>query len=69
MKVKRGFQDFLKEVKKNWVLFLMLVPAIAYFIIFSYVTMPGAYVAFVNYNPNKGIFGRSEERRVGKECM
>lgn len=57
MKVKRGFQDFLKEVKKNWVLFLMLVPAIAYFIIFSYVIMPGAYVAFVNYNPNKGIFG------------
>ena len=42
LKVKRGFQDFLKEVKKNWVLFLMLVPAIAYFIIFSYVTMPGA---------------------------
>ncbi len=57
LKVKRGFQDFLKEVKKNWVLFLMLVPAIAYFIIFSYVIMPGAYVAFVNYNPNKGIFG------------
>ncbi len=57
MKVKRGFQDFLKEVRKNWVLFLMLVPAIAYFIVFSYVTMPGVYVAFVNYNPNKGIFG------------
>lgn len=57
LKVKRGFQDFLKEVKKNWVLFLMLVPAITYFIVFSYVTMPGAYVAFVNYNPNKGIFG------------
>lgn len=57
LKVKRGFQDFLKEVRKNWVLFLMLVPAIAYFIVFSYVTMPGVYVAFVNYNPNKGIFG------------
>lgn len=57
LKVKRKFQDFSKELKKNWVLFLMLVPAITYFIIFCYVTMPGAYVAFVNYNPNKGIFG------------
>lgn len=57
MKVKRGFQAFGKEMRKNWVMFLMLLPAIVYFIIFSYVTMPGAYVAFVNYNPNKGIFG------------
>lgn len=36
---------------------LMLLPAIVYFIIFSYITMPGAYVAFVNYNPRRGIFG------------
>ncbi|WP_310601915.1 ABC transporter permease [Anaerosporobacter sp.] len=57
MKIKQGFCALGKEVRKNWVLFLMLLPAIVYFIIFSYVTMPGAYVAFVNYNPNKGIFG------------
>lgn len=57
MKAKQGLHAFGKEIRKNWVLFLMLVPAIVYFIIFSYVTMPGAYVAFVNYNPNKGIFG------------
>ena len=57
MKTKQGLHAFGKEIRKNWVLFLMLVPAIVYFIIFSYVTMPGAYVAFVNYNPNKGIFG------------
>lgn len=54
--MKKHFCSFGKEVHKNWVLFLMLMPAIIYFIIFSYVTMPGAYVAFVNYNPNKGIF-------------
>lgn len=57
MKVKQGFHVFGKEIRRNWVMFLMLLPAIVYFIIFSYVTMPGAYVAFVNYNPNKGIFG------------
>lgn len=57
LKTKQGLHAFGKEIRRNWVLFLMLLPAIVYFIIFSYVTMPGAYVAFVNYNPNKGIFG------------
>lgn len=56
LKGKQFFLDIGKEIKKNWVLFLMLLPAIAFFIIFCYVTMPGAYVAFTNYNPNKGIF-------------
>ena len=46
--------------KKLWnsrVLILMCVPAIVYFIAFSYAPLPGIYVAFVNYNYRKGIFG------------
>lgn len=35
----------------------MLSPTIIYFIIFHYIPMPGSYIAFVNYNVNKGIFG------------
>lgn len=57
MKVKQGLRVFRTDLRRNWVMLLMLLPAIVYFIIFSYVTMPGAYVAFVNYNPRKGIFG------------
>ncbi len=57
MKAVQGVKNLKRELRKNWVMFLMLAPAIVYFIIFCYVTMPGAYVAFVNYNPNKGIFG------------
>lgn len=45
------------ELKKNWVLFLMLTPAIVFFIVFCYIPMPGAYIAFVNYNISDGIFG------------
>lgn len=37
-------------------LVLMCVPAILYFIIFSYIPMPGAYIAFVNFNYAAGIF-------------
>ena len=46
--------------KKLWnskTLILMCVPAIIYFIAFSYAPLPGIYVAFVNYNYRKGIFG------------
>lgn len=56
MKIKQRSRQIGKELRKNWVLFLMLLPALTYFFIFCYVTMPGAYVAFVNYNPTKGIF-------------
>lgn len=51
------WKSFTHEFWKNKVLFLMLAPTILYFIVFSYIPMPGAYIAFVNYNVNKGIFG------------
>lgn len=54
--VASRFKSFTHELWKNKVLFLMLAPTIIYLIIFSYIPMPGAYVAFVNYNVNKGIF-------------
>lgn len=34
----------------------MLAPTILFFIVFCYIPMPGAYIAFVDYNMNKGIF-------------
>lgn len=35
----------------------MLAPTILYMIVYFYIPMPGVYIAFVNYNLNKGIFG------------
>jgi len=46
--------------RKLWdckTLILMAVPAIAFFIIFAYIPMPGAYIAFTNFRYDKGIFG------------
>ncbi|MGM0881446.1 MAG: ABC transporter permease [Bacillota bacterium] len=34
----------------------MCLPAIAFFIIFAYLPMPGLYLAFINYNYTDGIF-------------
>lgn len=48
---------FFYNVRRYHTLILMCLPAIAFFIAFSYIPMPGVYVAFVKYNYRKGIFG------------
>lgn len=55
--IKLHMENFFHEVKKKHILFLMILPVIIYFIIFAYIPMPGAYIAFVDYNISKGIFG------------
>ena len=35
----------------------MISPTLLFFIVFAYIPMPGAYIAFVDYNISKGIFG------------
>jgi putative aldouronate transport system permease protein len=51
------FKNFFREVRRKRVLFLMILPIIVYFVIFAYIPMPGAYIAFVDYSIGKGIFG------------
>ena len=47
----------LQEVKKNWILYVMLIPVVAYFIIFEYVPMYGVTLAFKDYKVKLGIMG------------
>lgn len=54
LKKKMNLTEFLK---RHGVLLLMCMPAIIYFIAFSYAPLPGLYVAFVKYNYRDGIFG------------
>lgn len=56
-KMKNNLVTFKRELVRKRMLFLMILPTIVFFIIFSYVPMPGAYVAFVDYKMRKGIFG------------
>jgi putative aldouronate transport system permease protein len=47
-------------VKRLWdckTLIFMCAPAILFFFIFSYIPMPGAYIAFTDFKYNQGIFG------------
>lgn len=54
---KKKKHYFLQDLKRNWLLWLMLVPMFAYFIINSYLPMVGIYFAFTDYNFKDGLFG------------
>ena len=45
-----------KEIRENWVLYLMAAPAVVFLFIFSYLPMAGLVMAFQNLNIAKGIF-------------
>ncbi|MDF2537215.1 MAG: transporter permease [Herbinix sp.] len=47
---------FLYELKKNWILFLMLVPTFLYLIINNYLPMVGVYYAFTSFNFKDGLW-------------
>ncbi len=46
-----------EKIVRHRILILMCLPAIIYFIAFSYAPLPGIWVAFVKYNYRDGIFG------------
>ena len=51
---KRGI-DIRRDFHKNWQIYLMILPIIVYFFVFSYLPMGGVVIAFKNYSPAKGI--------------
>jgi len=58
MKHNKPFSKRLAEdMRRNWGLYVMVVPVLAYFIIFQYGPMYGAQIAFRNFRPGLGITG------------
>ncbi|MEK3723965.1 ABC transporter permease [Paenibacillus sp. FSL H8-0034] len=47
----------LKSVRRNWDLYLLILPVVAYFIIFQYLPMYGVQIAFKDFMAVKGIGG------------
>ena len=46
----------LVELKRNWVLFVMLIPTFVYFMINNYLPMLGVYFAFTSFNFRDGLW-------------
>lgn len=51
-----GTSGFFRELVRNRTLFLMLLPAIVFFLVNSYAPMIGIYYAFVRFEFNKSLF-------------
>lgn len=47
----------LKLMKRNWLLYVFLLPALVYVIVFNYAPMYGIQIAFKNYSFSKGYMG------------
>ena len=56
----RGFglkKRIFKDLRKNWLLWVMFLPVFLYYAIFSYAPMYGILLAFKDYKTKKGILG------------
>lgn len=56
-KMERWKSKVIKNAKKYWPLYLMLIPAIIYFILLCYVPMTGIVLAFKDYSFKEGVWG------------
>jgi putative aldouronate transport system permease protein len=45
------------RLRRSWQLYLLIAPALLYFIVFHYVPMYGVQIAFKNYIASEGIWG------------
>lgn len=53
---KRTKLGYIRDIKKNRVLYLLAIPIILYFFIFNYLPMFGLVIAFENFKPVLGVF-------------
>jgi len=49
-------KSLVKDIRKRWMLWLMVLPSIVYLIVFNYIPMGGVVMAFQKLDLNKGIF-------------
>ncbi|BFT74252.1 polygalacturonan/rhamnogalacturonan ABC transporter permease [Paenibacillus sp. P36] len=50
---------YLLNMRKHWMLYLMIIPGLVYYLIFKYVPLMGSVIAFQNYQIFKGMLGSS----------
>lgn len=54
---KNHLAEWKKSIRKNWELYLLLVPVILYFAVFHYYPLYGLQIAFKDFIATKGISG------------
>ena len=57
MELTHGNKKMMFYLKRNWTLYIMLLPATILLLVFNYYPMCGIVIAFQNYMPSHGFFG------------
>ena len=57
MKLQQAGKRISKDFRLNKGLYLLVIPVVAYYILFHYVPMYGITIAFKNFSPGLGILG------------
>ncbi|MCM1026983.1 MAG: ABC transporter permease subunit [Roseburia sp.] len=52
-----GKMTWRRDIQRNWRLYLLALPIVAFFFIFNYIPMGGLIMAFEDFKPAKGILG------------
>ncbi|MGG1517592.1 ABC transporter permease subunit [Paenibacillus oryzisoli] len=56
-RIKKSRIGLLRDIRSNKLLYVMLVPVLLYYVVFHYVPMYGAIIAFKDFSPRLGIWG------------
>lgn len=54
---KKHIRSTLRLMRRNWTLYLLLLPALVYIFLFNYLPMYGVQIAFKNFTIAKGVNG------------
>lgn len=54
---RNGSSGWKRKILSNWQLYVFLLPAVIYFLVFCYGPMYGVQIAFKDFSPSKGIMG------------
>lgn len=46
-----------RTLKRQWPLYVMVLPGVAFFILFKFIPLAGSVIAFMDYKLTRGIFG------------
>ena len=58
MPVSKPFKKrFVKDMRRNWTLYMLAIPMIVFYFLFAYKPMYGALIAFKEYKPALGFSG------------
>ena len=57
VRLNAGQRRKLTQIARNYDLYLLLLPAVAFIVVFKYVPMYGVQLAFKDFSAKLGIFG------------